>query len=95
MHALQLHAALGDHVARDRRIDAAGQQQHGSASHARGQAARSGLRRAVHIGRAVAHLDIDRVIRVMHIDRHVRKGLSQTAADLLRQADGRQRKALV
>ena len=93
--AFQLHAALGDHITRDRRIDAAGEQNHRPAADARGKAARARLRRPVDIGRVVAHLDKDRVFRVMDVHRQRRNRLRYAPADLLRDGDGGQRKTLV
>ena len=95
MDALQLHAALCDHVARDGRVDTAGEQHHGSAAHAGRQAARARVGRPVHIGGMVTHLDIDRVLRVMHVNADALDRFGDASADLLRNADTRQREALV
>ena len=95
MDALDLHAALGDHIARDRGIDAAREQHRRPSARAGRQTARAGHRRAVDIGRGLADFDVDGVIRGMDIDRDIREFLGQTAADLLRDLDGVEREALV
>ncbi len=95
MDALDLHAALGDHIARDRGIDAAREQHRRPSARAGRQTARAGHRRTVDIGRGLADLDVDGVIRGMDIDRDIREFLGQTAADLLRDLDGVEREALV
>ena len=95
VNAFQLHAALGDHIAGDGRVDAAGEQHHRPAADARGQAACARLRRAVDIGRMVAHLDINRVFRMPHIHRQRGHGLRNASADFLGNGDGGQGEALV
>ena len=92
---LQLHAPLGDHVAGHRRVDAAGQQAHGPAAHADGQAACGRLRRGVDIRRLLPDLYIYRQVRVVNVHRQVGEGLVQVAAYPLAQLDGGHGEGLV
>ena len=93
--AFDLHAALGDHVTRDRGIDTAGEQDCRASASARRQAACAGDGRAVDVGRRLADLDIDGIVGVVDVDQNVREFLCQPSADLLRDLDGVQREALI
>ena len=90
-----MYAALGDHIRRYRRIDAAGEERHRRAAAADRQAARAGQRRAVDIGGALAHLHMDGKLRGVHVHGRFRKRLGQLAADVLADFDGGHRERLV
>ena len=92
---LQLHAPLGDHIAGHRRVDAPGQQAHGPAAHADGQAACGRLRRGVDIRLLLPDLYIHRQVRVVNVHRQVGEGLVQVAAYPLAQLDGGHGEGLV
>ena len=95
MNGFDLHATLGDHIGSNRGVDTAAQQAHGSAAHTGGQAAGTGLGRAVDIGCQVTHFHIHGVIGMMHIHGGGGMGFCQTAADLLGQLNGVQGEPLV
>ena len=95
MQQLQLHAALGDHVAGHGTVDAAGQQAHRVATHTDGQAACGGLRRAMDIGRVLPHLQIHRQLRGVNVHRQVGEGVMQRAAHPLAQLDAAHGEGLV
>ena len=69
---VQLDASLGDHVAGDRGIDTAGQQQHGLAADAAGQTAGTGNHMGIH-GELLPDLDIEHDLGIMDI--HLQTGL--------------------
>ena len=95
MDALNFHAALGDHIARDRRVDAA-REEHCRASACAGRkAARAGNGGAVDIGRRLADLNVHNVAGIVHVDRDVREFLRNPAADLLGDLDGVEGEALI
>ena len=95
MHHFELDAALGDHVGRDGRVDAAGEQADRHAAHADRQTARALFSGAVDIGRIVANLNVDDELGVVDIDLARRERLMQRAADLLGDLDRRQGEGLV
>ena len=90
-----MDTALGDHVARNRRVDAAGEQAHRVAAHPERQAARGALGGGMDIGGVLADLDIDRQLRVVDVDAQVRKRVVQLAADPLADLNGAHGEALV
>ena len=92
---LQLHAPLGDHITGHRGVDAAGQQAHGPAAHADGQAACGGLGGGVDIGGLLPDLHIHRQLRVVDVHRQVGEGLVQVSAHPLAQLDGAHGEGLV
>ena len=95
MDALNFYAALGDHIARDWRVDAA-REEHCRASACAGRkAARAGNRGTVDIGRRLADLDVHNVGGIMDIDRDVREFFCDPAADFLGDLDGVEGEALV
>ena len=83
MDALDFHAAFGDHIARNRRVNAAGEQNCCASAGSGRQAACTRNRRAVDIGRSLTDLDIDSIIGIVDINQNVREFLCQPAADLL------------
>ena len=95
MNALQLHTALRDHIARNRRINAAREQHRSPSARPGRQSARTGHRRPMHIRRCLTYLNVHHITRIVHIDRHLRKFLGNSAADVLRDLDGIQREPLV
>ena len=95
MNALNFYAALGDHIARDRRVDTARQQHRRTSSRAGGKAACTGNGGTVDIGRCLADLDVHNVAGIVHIDRDVREFLRNPAADFLGDLDGVEGEALV
>ncbi len=92
---LQLYAPLGDHVGGHRGIDAAGEQAHGAAAHADGQAAGGAHSGGVDVSRILPDLDMDGELRVVNVHRQVGKGVVKLAAHPLAQLDGAHGEALV
>ena len=88
MDRLDLHTPLADHPGSHGRVDAAGEQAHGSAANTGGQTAGTGLRRTVDIGCQVTDFHKDGIVRMMHIHPDGGVCLCQTTADLLGQLDG-------
>ena len=95
MDALDFHAALGDHIARDRRVDAAREEHCRAAARAGGKAARAGNGGTVDIGRCLADLDVHNVAGIVHIDRDVREFFCNPAANFLGDLDGVEGEALI
>ena len=95
MDALEFHAALGDHVARNRRIDAAREQHRRPTARAGGQTASAGRSRSVDISGVVTHLDVYNIVRIVNVNGNVRKRLCEPSADLLRNLDRVQRELFV
>ena len=95
MYGLDFHTPLGHHIGRYGRVNAAGQQAHGSAANAGGKTSRAGQRGAVHIGGVIPDLHIHGVFRMVHIHRNAGVGFRQPAADFLRNGDGAHGKLLV
>ena len=95
MHRAQLQSALCHHVACDRRINAAGQQQRRLAVCADRHAARSGHFSGVDIGRPVSDFNRHAQVRMVHIRNQVRIAVVQIAADLLTDLNGIERKFFV
>ena len=93
--ALQLHAALADHIAGHRGVDASGKQQRCLAAHTGGQASGTGTVRTVDIGPFLPDLHIHRILRVVHVHQRVRILLRQQSSDLLGDLDGRHGELLV
>ena len=83
VHAADLHAALGDHEARDRAVDAAREQQRRAAVRADRHAARARLGAGVDKGVFLAHLNVHGQVGVVHVRAHVREPVGQLAADVL------------
>ena len=95
MNALNFYAALGDHVASDRRVDTARQQHRRTSARTCGKTARAGNGGTVDIGRCLADLDVHNVGGIMDIDRDVREFFCDPAADFLGDLDGVEGEALV
>ena len=87
IHSVYLHASLGNHVACHRAVDAAGQQQHGSAVGSHRHASWSGNHQGKQVD-SLAHLHMKNHIRVMDVHAHLGKRfqnhLSHVAVNLLR-----------
>ena len=90
-----MYAALGDHIRRYRRIDAAGEERYRRAAAADGQTARAGQRGAVDVGGALAHLHVHGELGVVNVHGGFRERLGKLAADVLADFDGGHRKGLV
>ena len=95
MDALNFHAALGDHVASDRRVDTARQQHRRTSARTCGKTACTGNGGTVDIGRCLADLDVHNVAGIVHIDRDVREFFCNPAANFLGDLDGVEGEALI
>ena len=83
MHAFQLHAALCNHIARNRRIDTARKQHRRASARSGGQSARALHSRSVNVRREIADFHIDDIRRIVHVHRDLRECLGNSAADFL------------
>ena len=95
MDRLNFYPPLGHHVGRYRRIDASGEQAHGSAAHAGGQAAGTGQSGTMDISGMVPDLYEDRIVGVVDIHGNAGVSLRQTAADFLGNGNGAHGKLLI
>ena len=83
MDADKLQTALGHHPTRDRRVDAAGEQQRRAAVRTDRHAACARDRACMNEGILLAHLDIDDKVGMVHIRANLREQVGELAADVL------------
>ena len=82
MDGVQDHAAPREHIARDRAVNPARNEQHTPAAAARRHPALAFLGKLVDTGVTVPDLHIDNGVRPVHVDPQMRERVEQMAADL-------------
>ena len=95
MDTLYLHAPLGNHICRNRRVNATTEQAHSPSANAGGKATCTGLSRTMDISSQITHFHIHRIGRLVHVYLACRMSFRQSASDFPGNLYGVHRETLI